>query len=313
MKTLNKNTAFTLIELLVVVSTVAMLASIVLASVKTAQASARDSRRTSDLNQFKNALELHALDHHDTYPSVPTGVAFTSTGVVQLDPDPSAGTPTCGDGNDWTDGDANGEAAVFKDTMKSYISSLPKDPLNNKDHCYIYVAPDVNANLELPDVATAYAEFETGVLASQPAGVIVGNTLNFPNLRVPPLALVIGAGTSSAGVVHTPVVLTCTGTSDILNTNEPPICPVGPSVPSCTTGGPVCPGNTTEPICMSGLTNTGVSQCQGGAVPGCFGTQSICVLNGQNITPACTYPTWDCQAYADQHNNICPTTHLCVQ
>jgi len=50
---------FTLIELLVVVSIISLLSSIVLASLNTARAKARDARRKSDLNEIRTALEFY--------------------------------------------------------------------------------------------------------------------------------------------------------------------------------------------------------------------------------------------------------------
>ncbi len=49
---------FTLIELLVVISIIGVLASVVLASLNSARAKARDARRINDVRQIKLALEL---------------------------------------------------------------------------------------------------------------------------------------------------------------------------------------------------------------------------------------------------------------
>lgn len=51
--------AFTLIELLVVISIVALLASVVFASINTARAKARDAQRVIDIKQIQVALELY--------------------------------------------------------------------------------------------------------------------------------------------------------------------------------------------------------------------------------------------------------------
>jgi len=45
-----------------------MLSSIVLASLNTARAKARDARRVSDMNQIALALELYYDDHNKNYP-----------------------------------------------------------------------------------------------------------------------------------------------------------------------------------------------------------------------------------------------------
>jgi prepilin-type N-terminal cleavage/methylation domain-containing protein len=59
--------AFTLIELLVVIAIIGLLASIVLVSLNSTRAKARDTRRIADLNQVIVALEMY-YDAHNKYP-----------------------------------------------------------------------------------------------------------------------------------------------------------------------------------------------------------------------------------------------------
>ncbi len=56
-------TGFTLIELLVVVAIISLLSSIVLASLNSARAKARDATRMSDIKQIQNAVELYILSN----------------------------------------------------------------------------------------------------------------------------------------------------------------------------------------------------------------------------------------------------------
>ena len=79
-----KNTqGFTLIELLVVIAIIAILSSVVLASLNSARQKARDARRISDLKQIQLALELY-FDSNANYPTstdalVPTYIAANPT------------------------------------------------------------------------------------------------------------------------------------------------------------------------------------------------------------------------------------------
>lgn len=59
---------FTLIELLVVIAIIGLLASVVMASLNSARAKARDTRRISDFKQVQNALILY-YDKYGAYPN----------------------------------------------------------------------------------------------------------------------------------------------------------------------------------------------------------------------------------------------------
>src|ERR1700722_13880120 len=64
----NRKSGFTLIELLVVIAIIGLLASIILASLNTAQQKGRDARRVSDLQEIGQAIV--------TADSGGTGVSF---------------------------------------------------------------------------------------------------------------------------------------------------------------------------------------------------------------------------------------------
>lgn len=62
-----KSSGFTLIELLVVVAIIGLLSSVVLASLNSARAKARDAKKREDFNSIRSALLLY----YDTYGSNP--------------------------------------------------------------------------------------------------------------------------------------------------------------------------------------------------------------------------------------------------
>ncbi len=70
---------FTLIELLVVIAIIAVLAALVLAALSSAQKGSRDSKRKSDLNQYKTALAQYQSDNNGAYP---TAAAITTVAAA---------------------------------------------------------------------------------------------------------------------------------------------------------------------------------------------------------------------------------------
>ena len=79
-----KKGGFTLIELLVVISIIGMLSSIVLASLNSARAKARDAQRLSDLRELQKALEFY-YDDNRTYPPPDSGSEVV-TSLTELVP-----------------------------------------------------------------------------------------------------------------------------------------------------------------------------------------------------------------------------------
>jgi len=99
---------FTLIELLVVVAIIGLLASVVLASLKTARTKARDAERKETIHQIQTALELYYNDNGQ-YPA--SGGALTP-------------------GNSWSNsGDSSWD--TLETALKPYLSVLSKDPIDN--------------------------------------------------------------------------------------------------------------------------------------------------------------------------------------
>ncbi len=112
--------AFTLIELLVVIAIIGLLSSVVLASLNTARAKARDAKRFSDLEQVRTALEMYYADH-GAYPvqrGEERGWMGTTPGCYDNPGDPSAAIPGLVSGG--------------------YISAIPQDPNPQGNYCYLY-------------------------------------------------------------------------------------------------------------------------------------------------------------------------------
>ncbi|HEX7455968.1 MAG TPA: type II secretion system protein GspG [Candidatus Nanoarchaeia archaeon] len=76
---------FTLVELLVVLAVISVLISIGLASLRRAQASARDGQRRSDIQNIRGALEQYYADEN-VYPD-------TATWETDLENNPAATNP----------------------------------------------------------------------------------------------------------------------------------------------------------------------------------------------------------------------------
>ena len=90
-----QNRGFTLIELLVVIAIIGLLASIVIASLTSVQAKARDTHRMEDINQLERALALYAADYSHypietsstpIAPSSIAGAALLSSGAMSTLP-----------------------------------------------------------------------------------------------------------------------------------------------------------------------------------------------------------------------------------
>ena len=89
---------FTLIELLVVISIIGILASLTLVSYTGAQKQTRDTQRRSDLNQYRNGLEVYASSNNGLYPDSLSTIAGLCTALspdyistCPADPPPGTG------------------------------------------------------------------------------------------------------------------------------------------------------------------------------------------------------------------------------
>jgi prepilin-type N-terminal cleavage/methylation domain-containing protein len=80
---------FTLVELLVVIAIIGVLATLVLLQLGTARARARDTKRITDVNQIRTALEQYFEDNNGSYPTAidtaHIGIYLTRVPVDPLD------------------------------------------------------------------------------------------------------------------------------------------------------------------------------------------------------------------------------------
>ena len=101
---------FTLIELLVVLAVIGLLAAIVLVSLNSSRAKARDLVRMVNLTEMKKALEMYYADHG----SYPNFYSYTNSS-------------DCGVG--WCD---------LETALAPYIKELPQDPLGLQGNYYFH-------------------------------------------------------------------------------------------------------------------------------------------------------------------------------
>jgi type II secretion system protein G len=117
---------FTLIELLVVISIIGLLSSVVMGSLNSARAKARDTVRKMDLDQLQKALALYYQDN-GSYPS---------TGASEYDGAYWFGENDCSEEAKTT----SGPGGYIPNLAPKYISILPLDlskPTNGCDG-YLY-------------------------------------------------------------------------------------------------------------------------------------------------------------------------------
>lgn len=118
---------FTLIELLVVIAIIALLSSVVLASLSSARVKSRDARRIADLKQIQLALEMF-YDDKGEYP----GVNGTGAGINCITyATNSRGSLDCsGYRVSNVTGATNQTWDEFETDLRPYMARTPKDPIN---------------------------------------------------------------------------------------------------------------------------------------------------------------------------------------
>jgi len=114
--------AFTLIELLVVITILGILAGLTLATYGGTQARSRDSRRKTDLDAIKKALELAKQDSVGSYyyPKCNSGSTCELLGGASATTNPN----------------------LSETTGTPYMPSIPKDPKTSVGYSYSTFAQD---------------------------------------------------------------------------------------------------------------------------------------------------------------------------
>ncbi|HEY9583515.1 MAG TPA: type II secretion system protein [Candidatus Paceibacterota bacterium] len=128
---------FTLIELLVVISIIGLLSSVVLASLKSARAKAKDSKRIQTLASIRNALELY----HSSNNSYPQNFSAQNTMILWG----NCATTPAGVDNSYS----NPGPSWITGLSPTYISQLPSGDPNNPQYlgCYLYGSDGVDYKL----------------------------------------------------------------------------------------------------------------------------------------------------------------------
>lgn len=129
---------FTLIELLVVIAIIGILSSVVIASLTTARAKARDATRKSDIHQLQVAFTAYNLDNVGFPVQTPVCLGFP-TGS------------TCWSGYTFNGGGSGlpGNSSLIT-LLAPYVASIPKDPSPTRPlgDAYIYFTgpADIHCN-----------------------------------------------------------------------------------------------------------------------------------------------------------------------
>ncbi len=144
---MKNNKGFTLIELLVVIAIIGLLASVVLVSLNSARAKARDAKKISDFAQISKAIQLY-YDKNNTVP------------------------PNLVNGNESCEFVTN--TTQYVQTMQNFVSagflsSVPKSPGTqgyNRGYCYFDYGPNNNIGVLLVTQLESATPSTTGLSPS---------------------------------------------------------------------------------------------------------------------------------------------------
>ncbi len=115
------NKGFTLVELLTAIFIIAVLSAIVLPSLNGMRERQRDTKRITDLKNLQVALERY-FDRNGEYPD--TGATYAVSGDASCYESP--------------EGVSFSQSGLKELLAQNLISSLPSDPKNVNNYCYLY-------------------------------------------------------------------------------------------------------------------------------------------------------------------------------
>jgi type II secretion system protein G len=119
---------FTLIELLVAIAIVGLLASIAIFALGPARVKARDTRRVSDLNQLRKALELYVNDRNIYPPGNEISLGSASYACLN-----------------------EAEGFTTKNCTYPYMAAVPADPQSGNYYLYTQTTSSYSISAVLED------------------------------------------------------------------------------------------------------------------------------------------------------------------
>ncbi|MDZ7726271.1 MAG: prepilin-type N-terminal cleavage/methylation domain-containing protein [Candidatus Campbellbacteria bacterium] len=119
------NRGFTLVELLGVIVIIGLLSGIILPQINGMREKGRDTERITDVKKMQTSLERY-FDRNGEYPDVGSSKTYAVSG--------DSGDPSCYSG----DSIAFPDSGLINLVNQGLISSLPRDPINESNHCYLY-------------------------------------------------------------------------------------------------------------------------------------------------------------------------------
>ncbi len=150
----NKKSGFTLVEVAVAVGIVAVLSTVVIASVQEGRKKAHDAQRISDLQQVQVALRLYK-DENDGYPTGPSGWEYS-------------------------EGVEIGVGSSFDDLLAEYLSKSVKDPMGPVSFLNEFLLKTAHAGVSMDVNPYTYyydSEFYCSLAPSIPRKVLFASTM----------------------------------------------------------------------------------------------------------------------------------------